>query len=181
MGFKTLKKHYRIGHTVCVTEKGICIGSHYIHDLIVVGLDGKIIKSDDDFSDEDLVRYMAEMKADPAKLREVVQAPDTFEASIPVYTYAGGSIVEKLCDKPGWPNVTHDGALMYGNTFSTDKLKVVKWAKENAEAGIKMAQRRIDEIKTDLAKIESLKKECQADLEKLEADYPDLSRKWEQV
>ena len=30
MGWKNIKEHYRIGHTVHVTDKGICIGSPYI-------------------------------------------------------------------------------------------------------------------------------------------------------
>ncbi len=171
MGFKTLKQHYRIGHTVCVTDKGICIGSPYIHNLIIVGLDGAIIKEDDGRCNEDLKRYMAEMKADPAKLREVVQAKDTFEASIPVYTYDGGNIIEKMCEKPGWPNCTHDGDLMYENSYSTNKKKVVKWAKENAAIGIKWQSERVEEIKRDLAKLEARIKESQADLAKLEADY----------
>lgn len=171
MGHKLLKEHYRIGHAVRVTDKGICIGSPYIHDLIIVGLDGTIIKADDGHANEDLKRYMAEMKADPAKLREVVLARDTFAASIPVYTYDGGNIIEKLCEKPGWPNVTHDGDMMYENTYSTDKAKVVKWAKENAIAGIKLGQRRVEEIKADLAKMEAFVKECQADLAKLNAEY----------
>lgn len=171
MGYKTLKEHYRIGHAVCVTDKGICIGSPYIHDLIIVGLDGAIIKADDGRVNEDLNRYMAEMKAAPEKLREVVQAKDTFEAAIPVYTYDGGNIIEKLCEKPGWPNVTHDGDMMYENTYSTDKRKVVKWAKENAKAGIAWWQLSIDQDKERLSKSESYLKQSQADLAKLEADY----------
>lgn len=174
MGYKTLKEHYRIGHAVCVTDKGICIGSPYIHDLIVIGLDGTIIKADDGRVNEDLKRYMAEMKADPEKLREVVQAPNTFESSIPVYTYSGGNIIEENCEKPDWPNVTHAGHMMYENTYSTDKRKVVKWAKQNAEAGIELTQRRIKEIKANLAEMESLLDESKADLAKLETDYPKI-------
>jgi hypothetical protein len=171
MGYKLLQEHYRICHVVCVTDKGICIGSPYIHDLIIVGLDGTIIKAHDGRVNKDLKRYMEEMKADPAKLREVVQATDTFEASISVYTYDGGNIIEEKCEKPGWPNVTHAGHMMYENTYSTDKRKVVKWAKENAKSGIKWQSERVEEIKRDLAKIETLVKESQADLAKLEPDY----------
>jgi hypothetical protein len=171
MGYKLLKEHYRIGHAVCVTDKGICIGSPYIHDLIIVGLDGTIIKADDGRVNEDLKRYMAEMKADPEKLREVVQSPDTFKASIPVYTYDGGNIMEEKCEKTGWPNVTHTGHMMYENTYSPDRRKAVKWAKANAKAGIELGQRRVSEIKADLARIEAFVKECEADLAKLEADY----------
>lgn len=173
MGYKTLKEHYRIGHAVCVTDEGICIGSAYIHNLIVVGLEGTIIKADDGRVNEDLKRYMAEMKADPDKLRAVVRAKDRFEAAIPVYTYSGGNIIEKQCEKPGWPNVTHDGDMMYENTYSTDKRKVVKWAKEKAKCGIELFHRRVEEIKGDLAEMEALLEKSKAELAKLNEDYPD--------
>jgi len=44
MGWKNVKEHYRIGHSVQVTEQGVCIGSPYVHNLIVVGLDGRFVK-----------------------------------------------------------------------------------------------------------------------------------------
>jgi len=37
MGWKNIKEHYRINHYVQVTEQGICIGSPYIHNIIVIG------------------------------------------------------------------------------------------------------------------------------------------------
>lgn len=41
MGWKNIKDHYRIGHIVAIYgEKGICIGSQYVHDLLMVGSDG---------------------------------------------------------------------------------------------------------------------------------------------
>lgn len=173
MGHKAFREHYRIGHIVKVNERGVCIGSPYIPDLIVVAMDGTILEEYDRLN-EDLKRYVAEMKADPAKLREVLNAPDTFEASIPVYTYKGADIIEKLCEKPGWPNVTHDGDIMYENTFSTDKAKVVAWAKRNAGLGVKFANDKIEQLKSDIARVESnLAKEL-ADLAKLNADYPEV-------
>ena len=42
MGWKNVKEHYRIGHSVHVTEKGICIGSSYIPDIIIIAPDGTI-------------------------------------------------------------------------------------------------------------------------------------------
>ena len=172
MGWKTLKNHYRIGHSVHVTEKGICIGSPYIPDIIIIGLDGKLVKEDDGRCNEDLKRYMAEFKLDPAKLREVVQAKDTFSKSIPVFTYDGGNIIEKQCEKLGWPNVTHDGEMMYANMFSANKATVVKWAKENATGGIQWRLERIEQLKSQIAEIESGIAQQQANLAKLESDYP---------
>jgi hypothetical protein len=172
MGWKTLKEHYRIEHIVCVTEKGICIGSPYVHDLIIIGLAGTIIKPNDGRSNADLARYMAEMTADLDKLREVVQVKDTFDISIPVFTYEGGNIVEKKCEDYDWPNVTHDGDLMYSNLYSRDKDIAVRWAKQNAESGIASVERRISELRTSITESEENLHQYQSELAKLRADYP---------
>lgn len=154
MGWKNVKEGYQIGHQVCVAEKGICIGSGYIHDLIVIGLNGVVKKRYDSSSNDDLRRYQQEMDADPEKLKRLVQTPDSFEISITVYTYDGGDIIEKQCEAIGWPNVTHDGDMMYENTYSPDRDVVVQWAKHNADLGIKFAQERIEEAKASLIELE---------------------------
>jgi hypothetical protein len=154
MGWKTLKEHYHIEHTVQVTEQGICIGSPYIHNIIVVGLDGTIVKAYEGHwaDNKDINRYMSEMKSDPAKLREVVLAKDTFSASIPVFTYAGATIIKKLCETPGWPNCTHDGQMMYENTHSTDRNKVIAWAKENNTAALRLEFERSEQLEDETRK-----------------------------
>lgn len=140
MGWKSLKDHYRIGHAVQVTKAGIAIGSAYIHDIIVVAPTGKIVKRYDPgrgwSRNDELDRYQSEIDADPALARRLIEQPDTFERSIPVYTYDGADIIECFCEELGWPNVTHDGRMMYDNTFSADRAEVVSWALRSAEAGI---------------------------------------------
>lgn len=175
MGWKAIKDHYRIGHYVCVTKEGICIGSGYIHDIIIIGLDGKVKKRyADGRTNDDLLRYQSEFDANPELLAELVKTPDTFSAAHPVYTYSGGEIVEKFCEEYKWPNVTHDGAVMYKNTFSKDKAEVVGWAKRNAEYGIEGFARRVKEIKEKLAEIESLLITEKQNRAKLETDYPEI-------
>lgn len=49
------------------------------------------------------------------QIKNAITVTDTFTASIPVYSYEDGTIIEKLCEKPGSPNLTHDGDLMYDN------------------------------------------------------------------
>lgn len=177
MGWKNVKEHYRIGHIVRVEpSKGICIGSDYIHDLIVIGLDGTIKKCADNRVNADLIRYVDEMKADPAKLKELVESPDTFKKSLVIYTYAGGTILEKFCEEYLWPNVTHDGDMMFENCYSKNKNIVIGWALENAARGIKWRGERIEELKeetaTKIAELELAKKQCEFDLAKLKNDYP---------
>jgi len=132
MGWKNVKEHYRIGHTVQVREGLICIGSVYIHDLIAIRFNGTIVEDNEKYSNEDLARYQKEMLADMAKLKELIDTPDVFERSITIWTYDEGDIIEKQCETPEWPNVTHDGQMIYENTFSVDRAEVVEWAKENA-------------------------------------------------
>lgn len=174
MGWKNVKEHYKIEHMVQVTEEGICIGSPYIHDIIRISLDGQITKRYRNSVNADLARYQREFDADPAMLARLIQAPDTFTASIPVYTYKGGRILEKLCEELGWPNVTHDGLEMYENTFSANKNQAVAWAKQNADLGILAQRRNLKELEAKLEDYRGRLAAEIADRERLEADYPDV-------
>lgn len=171
MGWKNVKEHYGIKHIVQVTEVGICIGSGYIHDLIVIGPNGPRMERGE-LSNDYLRRVYAAMVADPVKLRELVETPDVFEASIPVYTFENDEVVEKVCEKLGWPNITHDGCVMYDNTFSHDKAVTVARAKCNTELGIESAQERIVSVEEDLAKARARLARLVACQERLDADYP---------
>jgi uncharacterized Zn finger protein (UPF0148 family) len=171
MGWKNIKEAFRIKHTVSVTNEGICIGSHYIHDIIVIRPNGVIAKSYQDgyAINEDLDRIQGELdRTSPMRLRKLIQAPDTFAASIPVYTYDGGEILTKHCEELGWPNVTHDGDIMYENGYSTDRAQVIEWAKENARLRVKFARERKDELRAMLTECYKEMAEYQADLSNLE-------------
>jgi hypothetical protein len=134
MGWKNVKEHYRIEHLVQVRDSKIHIGSSYISSLIVIGSTGEIENRHKEpwKTDKELRRYEQEMDSDPAKLKELIESPDTFAKSTTVYTYRDADIIEKQCEELGWPNVTHDGEMMYANRFSTDRSLVIHWALENA-------------------------------------------------
>ena len=173
MAWKNIKDHYRIEHIVRMQDGVIKIGSGYVPDLISVTLDGVVSwGSMGECKNEDIARYYSEMTSDLGKLRELIAAPDTFKRNLRVFTYKGSQIIEKQCEEYAWPNVTHDGLVMYANSYSPDKAKVVEWAKKNAECGIEWKQRRIAELKADLVKMKTLLSESKTDLEKLEADFP---------
>lgn len=155
MGWKNVKEHYRIDHQVEVTEEGICIGSPYVHALIIISSDGILIKEYDRTHNDKLMRYQAEMKADPAKLRELIALPDTFNASIPVYTYRGAQIIEKRCEELGWPNVTHDGDMMYQNTFFSNREDAIEAARTNCAAAILLRRMEISDQRQRMAKSEA--------------------------
>lgn len=174
MGWKAVKEHYQIEHSVQVTEDGICIGSPYIHNIIVIGQDGKLTRRYDGRANDELARYQRDFDSDPETLKHLVESPDTFSDAVAIYTYKDGEILEKVCEKPEWPNVTHDGQMIYDNTFSTDKAKVVAWAKRDSDLGIQMQRRNLKDLE---AKLEDYRGRLAAEIanrERLEADYPEV-------
>ncbi|ACK78086.1 hypothetical protein RU820_05375 [Acidithiobacillus ferrooxidans] len=173
MGWKNVKDHYRITHIVQVVTDAICIGSPYVYNLIEISLDGRILKRYDERRNEHLERIMREMDADLDVLKRLVQAPDIFANSITVYTWEGAKILEKQCEVFGWPNVTHDGCLMYKNTFSLDKAEVISWAKISAERGVKNAQEVLNRHQKQLQESQEYLDACRLQLDALSADYPE--------
>jgi hypothetical protein len=171
MGWKAVRDHYRIEHIVQVTDAGICIGSPYIHDIIVISIDrGEITRRWGEPHRGSLARYLEEMDADPFKLSELVAQADVFERSIPVFTYEGGDIIEKQCEQLGYPNVTHDGCIQYENTFSPDAGLVRTWAIDNAKAGIELMKESLAEAVQEVEKRKVRLDKRWADLLKLEAE-----------
>jgi len=154
MGWKTVKETYGIEHIVHVRNGDILIGSPYISNIVTISPDGEIKKRYSG-GNEDLTRVQSEMDADPAKLLEAVRAKDIFSVSNTVYTYNGGEILEKQCESYGWPNITHDGCLMYENTFSPDRREIILTAKREAAFGIKSYRRMIKEKEQELQKLHS--------------------------
>lgn len=175
MGWKSVREHYGIegaNRIVQVVDGQIYIGVQYIQDLMKISVDGVLVKKDDVLGSADFARYAKKMEEDPEKLKELVKAKDVFSKSIVVYTYDGGQILEKECEEPGWPNVTHDGLLMYENTFSTEKAKVIKWARENASAGVNLCRRQVMDAEDALERARTQLIEQEEALRVLERDYP---------
>ena len=118
MGVKTIKDHYRIEHIVQRVGDTICIGSPYIHNLIVISSEGKLLKVDNGYHNADLNRYAEELRADEksGELKAWFHVRDTFGPLIYVYTIDNGRVIRKECEEFGWPNTTTDGMIMYENS-----------------------------------------------------------------
>jgi hypothetical protein len=176
VGWKKVKEHYRITHIVQVNEAGICIGSGYIPEIIVISLSGLLVKRDD-FSGRTgaLARYKKEMEDDPSTLKCLVLEPDVFDSAITVYTFDGARIIEKKCEELGWPNVTHDGCVMYENAFSTNRTKVIKWAKDSAASRVESGLLRVRDAEQALTEARARLAQYEADRLALEL-LPSLPR-----
>lgn len=172
MGWKNFKKHFGIEHNVQMTADGLCIGSSYVHNLAVVDVATGAIRENQVFSRFLTENYPTLKQATPQEILDVLNEQDTFTKSIPIYTYEDGKIIEKQCEVLGYPNVTHDGLMMYENTFSIDKQTIIDRAKEVMTCNIKHDLRNIQELEQKLASCKDQLAIDEADLLELETNYP---------
>ena len=154
MGLKSITEKYKIKHFVQRTKKGICIGSPYHHDIIVLNDDGEFLtmykdrKYNDGWStNKDLKRYQEEMFADieNGTLKQIIQEPDQYENLLPVFTIDDGKLVETSCEKYGYPNLTIEGEMM-DNTFFKTKDEAIQYGIDECHGWIKMLRERKAEL-----------------------------------
>ena len=168
MGWKTFKEKFKIGHTVQITEKGLCIGSIYVHDLVVIDMETGRIKPNRTFDDFLPRNYPDLYNTLDKEILDAINAKDSFERSIPVYTYDGAEILEKFCEEFGWPNITHDGCLMYENTyFTTRKAAIEKAIKEN-KAGVEIVSTTLKNKRKEVEDYEGYLEEHRENIRKLQ-------------
>lgn len=169
MGWKAIKEHYEIKHNVHVRGGLITIGSAYVPDIIAFDFEGKFRKSDDLFVRGELDRVYKALAADPALLLKLIRQEDVFERSIRVYSFKGAEITEHFCEELGWPNVTHDGKMMYKNQFTTDRNEAIEWALKEAESAVKWENRRLGELQKEIEETKARRDEYSSDVEILNA------------
>lgn len=173
MGWKAIKDHYDIDFIVHVRRGNICIGQGAFPEALVVTPAGRP-KKDNAVRSREIDALRAAIEADPAKFSELFAADDVFEKNVRVYSYRGAEIVEQFCEEPGYPNVTHDGDLMYENQHSTDKEQVVAWAKRNAEVYIEGTVSNIAYHARILSEQSARLDACRDNLDQLNAEYPEI-------
>lgn len=171
MGWKAVKDHYGIEYTVHMDGGDMHVGAGYLPRIITVTPAGEVTVSRGMRRDE-IDRIAGEMEADTARLLELMAATDTFERSIPVYTWSGADILERHCETPEWPNVTHDGEIMYENRYSQDRAEVVEWARESAESRIEGYGRMVEEARADLTRREADLAKAKDDARRIAEEHP---------
>lgn len=130
MGYKLLRDTYKIDHIVQVCDKKeyggrvICIGDTFVHDLIVITMEGTVVVRSAVDDEVEFQRYIQEFDADTEKLKRIVQTPDAFDADKNKTVYIYDSYYCRIRTEvyqDGYPT-TNTGELMYVNTsFETYK------------------------------------------------------------
>ncbi|WP_315922409.1 hypothetical protein [Mesorhizobium sp. SP-1A] len=171
MGWKAIKEHYEIKHNVHVRGGLITIGSAYVPDIIAFDFEGKIHKKDDLFVREgnELDRVYKALVSDPELLLKLIRQEDVFERSIRVYSYEGAEITEHFCEELGWPNLTHDGQMMYNNRFTTDRNEAIEWALEDAESAVEWEDKRLGDLQKEIEETKTRRDRYAANIETLKA------------
>lgn len=65
------------------------------------------------------------MAGDQALVRHLIESPDVFAADILVYYFDGEELKESKCEALGWPNITHDGLIMYETVFFATRQEAI--------------------------------------------------------
>ena len=154
MGWKLFKQHYGIEANVEIEKGLVCIGTGYI-DLLKVSMDGQIEYAHQMGTDHKIYLVQQAIKADPETAARLLKAEDTFERSIRVYTYEGAEILEKFCEEEGYPNVTHDGLMMYVREFSSDRNEIIQRALTVAKANAHGVCEAIGNVEKNLLELKS--------------------------
>jgi hypothetical protein len=174
MGWKSVRDHYSIAHIVKVVDGDLHIGSPYIGDMVVISPDGTI-RTREMRGGPKLEEAQKAIEKDPSTFARLFAQEDAFDVSIPVYTWEDGEIVEKACEELDWPNVTHDGQVMYENQYFTDRDVAVRRARDDAKSGIEGWSRRVAEAERSLEEMKERRDASLAALAKLDRTYPDIA------
>jgi hypothetical protein len=120
MGWKAIKDRYRIGHLVSVHKgKGICIGSGYVHDLIRINPEtrkvewGNLGPSTNDTLARYGMKFTKILRRSGIWLMQMTCLIVTFLSSLTRAEQWSNTFARNTAG----PNVTHDGQMMYDNTF----------------------------------------------------------------
>lgn len=177
MGWKTFKDHYKITHIVHVSEGKILLGSPYSSELVAICMStGEITESS--VHSNFMARAYPEVAAASNQERlDIISQPDSFGPSVAIYTFDEPNILEKMSEETQWPGVTHDGCIIYENTFSTDKTQVIAWAKRDAAIGVLWANKRLNQLQKELEQQHAKLAEANGTVKQLEDLYPDHGTK----
>jgi hypothetical protein len=161
MGIKAIREKYKIEHLVQNRDNVICIGSGYIHDIIVISFDGKIIKkykngvyNDGWSTNENLKRYQEEMIIDEenGELKKLIDLKDDFKVLLPIFTVDDGVLIETFCEKYDFPNTTIEGYLIYENTFFKTREEAIDYGLRDCKSYIKILEEGKQELEEEISK-----------------------------
>lgn len=161
MGWKALKEHFGIKHIVHVTKEGVCIGSSYVNSLATIDVSTGVASDHETFPGFLVEHYPALASASPRDVLALLEQVDNFERDLPVFEVCDTQIIEHYCEQYGFPNVTHDGYLMYENQHYSTRQEALDGALDNEARMIRSLVERIDLSKEALVDLKQRKAQAE--------------------
>lgn len=158
------------GYTVHETHDKICIASPMCSDLLAINKETlKLTYALDTFREGRKALKSEGLTAIWDKLEELIKSGeikyyidgcDELKNPIPIYSIRDGNLIIKYTEELGWPNITHDGELMYENSFFKTKEEAIKYYIKTTIRGNQYDIERIeDNLKKELEHIKRLREE----------------------
>lgn len=172
MGFKAFKDHFGIeNHIVSIQDGVLHIGSDFVSRLVGFDMQTGKVLINDAFSGFLSKQYPEILNCTDEERLALIQTQDQFKQSIPVYTSLNGQIIEKKCEALGFPNVTHDGEIMYENSHFSNEADAVKYEQLNLQCKIEIQQSSISDLEAKLAEKKRNLAETKKQLDQLNSTY----------
>lgn len=171
MGWKNVKESFNIPDSIIVhvRDGNLILGVPFVPEYYSITPDGivKLLLSDRLTSKFDSI--IADIQANPDKFINAFSTPDTFNSNNSTWTYQGSQIIECQCEVTGFPNVTHDGQLMFENTHFLS-------FEEAHEKAVKVNQARITNLEERKQIIQSELLVLENELTKLQSEAIELNK-----
>jgi hypothetical protein len=147
-------------YAVHFDEGKVCIGSPMCSKLITVDTKTFEIKyALDTFREGRKAIRSKELEAiwdklveliKSGEMKSIVENNDSTAGMFPVYCCEDGEVQKKFADVFGWPNSTHDGTLMYNNTFFKTEKEAIEYGINDLSIVVKMYCERVSELEMDI-------------------------------
>lgn len=168
MGWKAFKQHFKLDNLIVQLSNGgefLYLGTEYLPKTFFLNLESGEYKFHPDSLNltelDEFASKLYELGTEKflSKTKELLELKDDFTNSITVYTCSGSEVIEKQCEKLGYPNVTHDGELMHNNFF-TSKNEAINWGLQVAFDDEFRCQKEVERARRDLKLAEDNLKEA---------------------
>ena len=149
MGWKTFKEYFGISHIVTADSEFIHIGSQFISSIVKINrASGEL-----DYGDSKaflLKSYPKLLDATQDNIKSVIDAEDHFAQSLPVWRVEQHGVSQFQCESYGWPNVTHDGQLMYENEFFDSESGAITEFLNSAQSFIRFSDEQVHRLSAEM-------------------------------
>jgi hypothetical protein len=107
------------------------------------------------------------------EIKSIIEGNDPTDGMFPVYSCDDGEVVERFADEFGWPHSTHDGVLMYNNTFFRTREEAIKYGIRDLSYGLESITESIEGKEEQLQSMKQRRDRYAESIKHLKAMLPE--------